>query len=85
MLTKNPAYPWAILRERGARGVQGRRVSLLLSLMMTAVLIYLLPGMMSSLETGDGNRMDERLRPAQMRTLTVWLMPGGIDDRKLLS
>ena len=85
MLTKNPAYPWAILRERGARGVQGRRVSLLLSLMMTAVLIYLLPGMMSSFETGDGNRMDERLRPAQMRTLTVWLMPGGIDDRKLLS
>ena len=65
--------------------MRGRRASLLLSLLMTAALIYLLPGIMSGLGSGDGNRMDERLRPARMRTLTVWLMPGGVNDRKLLN
>ena len=50
--------------------MRGRRASLLLSLLMTAALIYLLPGIMSDLGSGDGNRMDERLRPARMRTLT---------------
>lgn len=65
--------------------MRGRRASLLLSLLMTAALIYLLPGLMSGLGNGDGNRMDERLRPAQMRTLTVWIMPGEVNDRKLLN
>lgn len=65
--------------------MRGRRASLLLSLLMTAALIYLLPGLLGGLGGGDGNRMDERLRPARMRTLTVWLMPGGVSDRKLLN
>ena len=65
--------------------MRGRRASLLLSLLMTAALIYLLPGLLGGLGGGDGNRMDERLRPARMRTLTVWLMPGGVNDRKLLN
>ena len=64
--------------------MRGRRASLLLSLLMTAALIYLLPGIMSGLGSGDGNRMDERLRPARMRTLTVWRMPGGVNARNLL-
>lgn len=65
--------------------MRGRRASLLLSLLMTAALIYLLPGIMSGLGSGDGNRMDEPAAPARMRTLTVWLMPGGVNDRKLLN
>lgn len=65
--------------------MRGRRASLILSLLMTAALINLLPGLLGSLGGGDGNRMDERLRPPRMRTLTVWLMPGAVNDRKLLN
>ena len=83
MLAARTAYPWAIL-GKGGRAVWGRRASLLLSLLLTAALLYLLPGLMGPVDAGDDNRMDERLRPARMRTLTVWLMPGGVDDRKLL-
>lgn len=63
----------------------GRRSGLICALLMTAALLCALPGLLAPGSFGDGNRMDERLRPARLRTLTVWLMPGEVDDRRLLN
>lgn len=62
-----------------------RRASLLSALLMTALMLLILPDIWRSMQQTDLNRMDESLRPARMRTLTVWLLDGGIGDRKLLS
>lgn len=85
MLDERAAYPWAILRERGRGDAGTAGQPAIVAADDGRALIYLLPGIMSGLGSGDGNRMDERLRPARMRTLTVWLMPGGVNDRKLLN
>lgn len=61
-----------------------RRWSVLGSLMLTAVLLWMLPGLWQSLVPEDSNRMDERLRPAKLRTLTVWTLQEDVGDEKLL-
>lgn len=61
-----------------------RRASLLSALLMTALMLLILPGIWRSTQSTDLNRMNESLRPARMRTLTVWLLDGSIGDRKLL-
>jgi len=61
-----------------------RRTGILTALLLTAALFCAMPGLLRTAVTHDGNRMDERLRPPQMRTLTVWLLPGETDDRKLI-
>lgn len=61
-----------------------RRWSVLGALMLTAGLLWMLPGLWQSLAPPDTNRMDERLRPARLRTLTVWMMKEDVGDGKLL-
>lgn len=65
--------------------MSSRRGSLLTALLLTAALFCAMPNLLESLITRDSNRMDQRLRPAKSRTLTVWLMPSSIGDRKLLN
>ena len=55
------------------------------ALILTAALFLCAPGLWRAGQTGDGNRMDERLRPPRMRTLTVWLLPSQMDDRRLIA
>lgn len=62
-----------------------RRAGLLSALLLTAVLLYTMPGLLSSFVLTDSNRMDERLRPAKSRTLTIWLVNAGMDDAQLIS
>lgn len=65
--------------------MSARRASLLTALLLTAALLCAMPGIFSSFQAGDANRMDERLRPARARTLTVWLISDRVDDRRLVS
>lgn len=65
--------------------MSARRASLLSALLATAALLCALPGLWRGAMRADPNRMDERLRPPRARTLTVWLLPGNVDDRKLLN
>lgn len=65
--------------------MSARRFSLISALLLTAALLYILPWLWRGMQPGDTNRMDERLRPARTRTLTVWLMRGEVEDEKLLS
>lgn len=60
-----------------------RHAGVLSSLLLTAALMCAMPGLLH-LPAQEG-RADARLRPAELRTLTVWLMPGDVGDRKLLS
>ena len=62
-----------------------RRSGLLGALVATALLMALLPGVFSSFFTGDANRMNESLRPATSRTLTLWLVGAPLGDEKLIS
>lgn len=61
----------------------GRHTGTLAALLVTAALFLAMPGLLK--QEGDRNRMAESLRPAKMRTLTVWLLPDGPNDRKLIS
>lgn len=65
--------------------MSARRAGLLSALLATAALLCAMPGLWRGAMRADSNRMDERLRPPRTRTLTVWLLPGGVDDRKLLN
>ena len=60
-----------------------RRAGILGALLATAALLCAMPGLMR-MPPGEG-RADEKLRPPELRTLTVWLMPGDVGDRKLIS
>ena len=59
-----------------------RRAGVLTSLLLTAALLCAMPGLMR-MPVPDG-RADDSLRPPKLRTLTVWLMPGDVGDRRLL-
>ena len=59
-----------------------RHAGVLSALLLTAALLCAMPGLMQWPQ--QSGRADESLRPAQLRTLTVWLMPGDVGDRKLL-
>lgn len=59
-----------------------RHTGTIAALLLTAALFLAMPGLMR--REGDTNRMAEILRPPRMRTLTVWLLPDGPDDRKLI-
>ena len=59
-----------------------RHAGVLSSLVLTAALLCAMPGLLKM--PAQPNRADESLRPAQLRTMTVWLMPGEVGDRKLL-
>lgn len=61
-----------------------RRTGLLTALLLTAALLLCMPGLWRSVvSVGDG-RVDDRLRPARQRTLTVWLLPGEMGDREVV-
>ena len=62
-----------------------RRTGVLTALITTAALFLCLPGLLRSLTPADSNRMHESLRPPRLRTLTVRLLPGETEDRKLIS
>ncbi|MDD3334354.1 MAG: hypothetical protein PHI98_02445 [Eubacteriales bacterium] len=62
-----------------------RRSGLLSALLLTAALFCAMPGLLRSFESTDANRMDERLRPAETRTLTVWVLGDELKDGGLLS
>ena len=60
-----------------------RHAGVLSALLLTAALLCAMPGLVQP--PAQQGRADERLRPAELRTLTVWLMPGDVGDRKLIS
>lgn len=62
-----------------------RRTGLITALLLTAALLLSMPGLMRFITPADSNRMDERLRPARLRTLTVWLLPGDMGDREVIT
>ncbi|MEG0640093.1 MAG: hypothetical protein RR824_08630 [Clostridia bacterium] len=62
-----------------------RRASLFVALLFTAALLCAMPSLLESLHAQDTNRMDERLRPARSRTLTLWLLGDEVHDDPLLS
>lgn len=62
-----------------------KRAGAIAALLVTALLLCAMPGLLARLKPGDGNRMDERLRPARLHTLTVWLMPDDLQDKRLLA
>ena len=68
--------------EHREEAVVLRHAGVLSALLLTAALLCAIPGLIS-FPAGE-NRVDDSLRPAQLRTLTVWLMPGDVGDRKLL-
>ena len=59
-----------------------RHAGVLGALLATAALMCAIPGL-SRLPLQE-DRVHSSLRPAEMSTLTVWLMPGDVGDRKLL-
>ena len=61
-----------------------RHTGTLTALLLTAALFLALPGLWRTVSGGDSNRMAESLRPARMRTITVWLLPDGPDDAAFL-
>lgn len=61
-----------------------RRTGLLTALLLTAALLCAMPGLVRSFGAMDDTRMDPRLRPAQSRTLALWVLGGGLEDSRLL-
>ena len=59
-----------------------RHAGVLGALLATAALMCAMPGILR-IPPGNG-RVDESLKPARLRTLTVWMTPGSTGDRKLL-
>ena len=62
-----------------------RRGAVLSALLLTALLLYLWPGLLKGLWTDTDNRMAGELRPAQRRTLTLWWFPGEMGDQRCIS
>lgn len=62
-----------------------RRTGLLTALLLTAALLLCMPGLWRSVVSMGDGRVDERLRPARQRTLTVWLLPGDLGDREVIA
>ena len=62
-----------------------RRGAVLSALLLTALLLYLWPGLLKGLWTDTDNRMAGELRPAQRRTLTLWWLPGKMGDQRCIS
>lgn len=61
-----------------------RRTGILTALLLTAALMCAMPGLWHSVIHADSQRVDESLRPPQRETLTVWLLPGRMEDQKLI-
>lgn len=61
-----------------------RRWSVLSALLLTACILWMLPAAWRQVIAPDSNRMDIRLRPSRLRTLTVWKLPEDFGDGKLL-
>ena len=61
-----------------------RRTGILTALLLTAALMCAMPGLWQSVIHTDPWRVDDSLRPPQTETLTVWLLPGQIDNQKLI-
>lgn len=64
--------------------MRSRRSGVITALLLTAVLFAAMPGVVRSCLPKDTNRMDERLRPSRLRMMTVWLIPGVMDDTALI-
>lgn len=62
-----------------------RRTGLITALLLTAALLLCMPGLWRSVVSMGGGRVDDRLRPARQRTLTVWLLPGDMGDREAVT
>ena len=62
-----------------------RRGAVLSALLLTALLLYLWPGLLKGLWTEEDNRMADELRPAQRRDLTLWWIPGETGDQRCIS
>ena len=62
-----------------------RRGAVLSALLLTALLLYIWPGLLQGLWTEEDNRMADELRPAQRRTLTLWWIPGEMGDQRCIS
>ena len=60
-----------------------RHAGVLSALLLTAALLCAMPGLLN--QPVEQDRADDRLRPAQLRTLTVWFLPGDVGDRKLVN
>lgn len=65
--------------------VTSRLTGTMTALLLTAALFLSMPGIAGLMRAVDTNRMDESLRPPRMRTLTVWLMPGEMGDRRVIT
>lgn len=61
-----------------------RYTGMLSALVLTALLFWLLPGLVSGQLREDG-RIDHSLRPARARTMVVWVTSWQPEDRSLLS
>lgn len=61
-----------------------RRMAILLCLLLSAALLCALPTVITVVRGADGARMAQRLRPAEARTLTVWLIGDAAGGRKHL-
>ena len=61
-----------------------RRTGILTALLLSAALMCAMPGLVRSVLTQDPIRMDESLRAPQLQMLTVWLLPGRMEDEKLI-
>ena len=60
-----------------------RHAGVLSALLLTCALLCAMPGLVRLPQ--EASRADDSLRPAQLRTVTVWLMPGDVGDRKLIN
>ena len=61
-----------------------RRMGLMTSLLLTALLLAAMPGVMARITQQDDNRMAPILRPPKLRTITVWVLGSGVEDGKPL-
>lgn len=61
-----------------------RRWSVLSALLVTALLMYCMPGLLTRHLGGTG-RTDDRLKPAPSRTMVVWVTSWMEEDRTLIS
>ena len=61
-----------------------RYAGVLSSLLLTALLLYLMPGLVAG-RLADTGRTDERLKTPESRTLVVWITSWQQEDRRLVS
>lgn len=62
-----------------------RRTGVITALLLTAALFLAMPGLVGSVLGAPRSRVHESLRPKPAQTLTVWLLPGKTDDRRLIA